>query len=278
MQVADRPAQEQPEGDRHHQAPAGLGVVEDDHPDHDERHDREHAGRLREHPEQDPGVAPVDDPDEVADRAGTPSPIARLPTTHALTSWSTTTTPIAIAANRTQRADRRVRPRRLRGRVRRGRVHGVDGRLVVGGRVGGRRPPSSSASITGSAAIGPPQRDPHLAGLEPHAAADRVGRRAVPADLVDERLDGHGREIRLHLGPEAVDPQDDPVVQLELGLLAQVLDRALQLAGVALGDERRRQRRVDDRRPARRRGRRRCRAAASPGSRPRRRRASRPRS
>ena len=59
-------------------------------------------------------------------------------------------------------------------------------------------PPSSSASITGSTgSIGPPQRDAHLARLEPHAAAHRVGRRAVPADVVDERLGGHGREMRL---------------------------------------------------------------------------------
>ena len=45
---------------------------------------------------------------------------------------------------------------------------------------------------------------------------------------------------------QAVDPQLDPVVELEAGVLAQVLDRPLELAGVALGAQLRGQLRVDD--------------------------------
>ena len=45
---------------------------------------------------------------------------------------------------------------------------------------------------------------------------------------------------------QAVDPELDPVVERQPGLLAQVLDRALELARVALGPELGRQLGVDD--------------------------------
>ena len=52
--------------------------------------------------------------------------------------------------------------------------------------------------------------------------------------------------MRRHGARQAVDPELDAVVERELGVLAQVLDRALELAGVALGAELGGQLRVDD--------------------------------
>ena len=73
----------------------------------------------------------------------------------------------------------------------------------------------------------------------------------------------------------AVDPQLDPGVEVEPGVLAEVLDRALELAGVALGAQLGRELGVDDDDEALVVGDGGARAAAWPGSRPRRARASR---
>ena len=73
-----------------------------------------------------------------------------------------------------------------------------------------------------------------------------AGRGRARGDLVGQGLAGDVAEMRLDLGRQAVEPQPDPRVEIEAGVLAQVLDRALELAGIALGDERRRELGVDD--------------------------------
>ena len=49
-----------------------------------------------------------------------------------------------------------------------------------------------------------------------------------------------------HVGSEPVEPELDAVVEVEAGLLAQVLDRALEFPGIALGTQLWRQARIDD--------------------------------
>ena len=56
-------------------------------------------------------------------------------------------------------------------------------------------------------------------------------------DHVGEGLLGDRVEVGGDGVGQAVDPQLDPVVEREAGVLAQVLDRPLELAGVALGPE-----------------------------------------
>ena len=122
------------------------------------------------------------------------------------------------------RAPRNVRPVRS-ARPRRARLaSGGDARLV-----------SHSRDRSRGRARRAAQRDRHRAvGQLDRPVAPSPSRRR-PGDLVGERLAGHGGEMRLDLGRQAVDPQLDPRVEVEPGLLAQVLDRALELARVALG-------------------------------------------
>ena len=75
------------------------------------------------------------------------------------------------------------------------------------------------------------------------ATRRRAGRRRRASASVSAAT---RREVRARRpSATAVEPQVDPVVELEPGLAAQVLDRALELAGVALGAQLRRQLRVD---------------------------------
>ena len=57
----------------------------------------------------------------------------------------------------------------------------------------------------------------------------------APGCEVRERLRGDAGRCAATVGRGALDPQVDPVVELEAGVLAQVLDGALELARVALG-------------------------------------------
>ena len=100
---------------------------------------------------------------------------------------------------------------------------------------------------------------------------DGVGRRGA-ADDVGERLLGDGVEVRRDRVGQAVDPELDPVVEGKAGLLAEVLDRPLELARVALGTEVVGQLGVDDDDEALVVGDGGARPRAWPGSRPRRRR------
>ena len=64
---------------------------------------------------------------------------------------------------------------------------------------------------------------------------------------IRQRVRQHGPEVGRHLRRDAIEPQLDAVVEIELSLLAQVLDGPLELAGVALGAQLGSERRVDDR-------------------------------
>ena len=116
----------------------------------------------------------------------------------------------------------------------------------------------------GARRSGPSRRRarPRLPGIRSggDAGVDRVGER-----LGGDRLEVAGDRLR-----QRVDPDLDPVVERELGFAAEVLDRPLELAGVALGAELRRQRGVDDDDQPLVVGDRRPGSRASPGSRPRR--------
>ena len=71
----------------------------------------------------------------------------------------------------------------------------------------------------------------------------------MPTSIRRQRLGRDRGEVRLQDRPAGVRRSTtsvDPVVELQLGLLAQVLDGPLQLAGVALGPQLGRQLRVDD--------------------------------
>ena len=171
-----------------------------------------------------------------------PSPTSRLPITHAFDAWSTTSTPIAIAANAIQRPI--DGPRHVSASSSSRRRAGAAG-PASSSTISTRRSGSSATRLAGgsgprhrvSPVAGAPDRDPRLAGLEADRRDRHAVRRRVPAQLVGERLGGHGPEVRLDRRIDPVDPQHDPVVEVQLGLLAQVLDRALELAGVALGAE-----------------------------------------
>ena len=164
---------------------------------------------------------------------------------------------------------------------------------VVAGGVGRRRPPRPRRSPSSTAR-------PRGARLRVRAPSSRqlpspARRSAIRASPASRRTDatgmpaggasrrsssasvsrGHGLEVRLDRGRDAVDPQHDPVVEVQLRLLAQVLDRALELAGVALGAQLGRQLGVEHDDEPVAVGDRGARSRASPGSRPRRPRASR---
>ena len=72
---------------------------------------------------------------------------------------------------------------------------------------------------------GPPSSSPRPSCLGGAPVPARIAR---VSSATDARCDGDLRR-------EAVDPQVDPVIELEPGVLAQVLDRALELARVAFG-------------------------------------------
>ena len=111
------------------------------------------------------------------------------------------------------------------------------------------------------------------AGRSRWRRVERVGRRLVVRRASPPACRrASARQIRLerreHAGGRD-EPQLDRVVELQLGLLAQVLDRARQLARVALCAQLVVERPCRSPRPGPRRGRRPCPAAAWRGSRPR---------
>ena len=63
---------------------------------------------------------------------------------------------------------------------------------------------------------------------------------------IGERLDGERREVADDRLGERIYPHLDPVVERQLRFAAEVLDRPLELSGVALGEELRGQLGVDD--------------------------------
>ena len=91
-----------------------------------------------------------------------------------------------------------------------------------------------------------------------------------PSTHIRERVVGDGGQERGHGLGQPDDPQLDPVIELQLGVPAQVLDRPRELARVAFGAKRVGQRGVEDDDEALVVARRPCPVAASPGSRPRR--------
>ena len=149
--------------------------------------------------------------------------------------WSTTTTP-PRCREQDPAPDGRAAPRRRRG---------------SGVRAGRRRRSTSSSSpgsatwSTGSTAPATAEPDPGLAAVESHGRRGRR-RRGRPAPRARRRGSraATGGEVRADGRRAAPSTHSvDPVVELQLGVLAQVLDRALELARVALGAQLRRQRR-----------------------------------
>ena len=88
-------------------------------------------------------------------------------------------------------------------------------------------PPSSSAGS-------PVRRRAIWASPRSSGRSRPAGRTAGPAPQLAAGCPGDGGQVRLDRR-RAVDPELDPVVEVQPGVPAQVLDRALQLARVALG-------------------------------------------
>src|SRR6266404_7141002 len=65
--VAERPTEQQAEGDRQVRASPGPRVIRDDEPDHDDRDEPEDRGVVAEQPEQRPVVLAIHEPERVAD-------------------------------------------------------------------------------------------------------------------------------------------------------------------------------------------------------------------
>ena len=113
-------------------------------------------------------------------------------------------------------------------------------RLAALGR--GVRPRSAVADVVDrhAYAVRAPRRERDRDRPAVAARRSRAAPSAGAAPAIDRVGQGLARrrvgEVRLDRGRQAVEPQLDPVVELEAGVLAQVLDRALELAGVALGD------------------------------------------
>ena len=237
-QVADRAAEQQAERDRH---VAGSrpdrAWYQTISPTTTERHDRRTASAWSRN---SPNSAPVLWPWTIRTRSPmTRDRLARRgsTTSHAFASWSRTTTAIAMAENTPSGRDGRPSRRPPSRRRRRRSVAAPSGpRPVV------RRDLASSALLVAGAAAQARRSPPaSSATVAPWRRPVRRRRRRV-----GERLARHGREMRPR-------PRRRPSTQssirsssVEPGLLAQVLDRPLQLAGVALGAERRRQLGVDD--------------------------------
>ena len=136
-----------------------------------DRDDRERGARLREHPEQDPGVASSGRSAASSPRTSRTSPGARLDVIQAFVSWSRTTTPIASAANRTHRPARdAARPAPAGAGASSSTISSSlrtsSGVVLEPGRPPGapRRGPSSGAAGVADT----PEGDPRLAGLELH--------------------------------------------------------------------------------------------------------------
>src|SRR5829696_5250136 len=73
-----------------------------------------------------------------------------------------------------------------------------------------------------------------------------VGGRLLPRDSIRQRLARDAIQVWLHRRRQAIEPQLDPRVEVEPRVLAQVLDRALELPSIALGAEVPGELRVDD--------------------------------
>ena len=145
----------------------------------------------------------------------------------------------------TGRAERRRARGPLRGRRRSSLAHGIRSRPMP------TRPPLTSTVSAVAPSGGEASRS---------SSAKRV--RCQPLDRGSESRRPDRRPCQ---------PESDVVVQLEASGPAQLLDRPLDLARVALRGAARRSASCRARRPARRRQRPRCPVAAPPGSRPRRR-------
>ena len=109
------------------------------------------------------------------------------------------------------------------------------------------RPRSVRPSRHPGGPVGPPaQGDRDRAAVELDLGAVAASGGGSPGRELGQRVGGDGRAGAGEAVRDGPDPQVDPVVELEAGLAAQVLDGPRELAGVALGDELGRQLGVDD--------------------------------